>query len=84
MNEGRTPGGVTNVCLLLPVETVEPAQEERAEVVRTRARDSLHACHTTLRDSERVGAEYELGSSCCELGQASDREIFMVEVGVVQ
>ena len=39
----RTPSRIAQVDFLVPIPAVEPAQEERTEMVRTSARDSLHA-----------------------------------------
>lgn len=79
----RTPGGITEVDALV-VPAIKLAQEERAEMVRARPRDGLHARYASLRDHGRVGAKDETRRGSGVFRQARDVEIFVVEGGVIQ
>lgn len=71
-----TPRRITQIhCLLASLiarERIEPAQEQRAKMVRSCPRDGLHARDALFRDGGRVLAEDEFGSGGGELGQARD------------
>jgi hypothetical protein len=75
----RTPGGVAEEDLGRARPRVEAREEERAEVVRARARDRLHARDAAVRDRGRVGAEDEARGRARERGEPRDRQVLVVE-----
>lgn len=83
----------------LALGLVELGEEEGTQVDGTSARDGLQAgdlcgvssshdvmegCpHPLLLDGGAVTTEHELLGGGCELGETSDREVLVVEIGVV-
>jgi hypothetical protein len=70
--------------LLRSVEVIEPAEEQGAEVIGTGTGDRLDAANAFFHNGRRIRAENKTGSSRGEFGKTSDREVLVVESGIVQ
>lgn len=69
--------------LLVTIELVETAQEQGSEMVCSGSGDGLSAGDAAGGNRGGVVAEDEFGSGRCEGWQTRDREVLVVQVGVI-